>query len=42
MIRLFIENREVELGDSFNAPLTKTFENLENPTKIINDYSKTV
>lgn len=42
MIRLFIENKEVELGDSFSAPLTKTFENLENPTQIINTFSKTV
>lgn len=42
MTRLFLENIEVELGENFNAPLTKTFENLDNPTQIINDYSKTV
>lgn len=43
MIRLFIENKyEAELGDNFNVPLTKAFENLENPTQILNTYSKTV
>lgn len=42
MIKLYIENQLVELGENFSVPLTKTFENLENPTQIINTYSKTV
>ena len=42
MIRLFLENKEVELGENFSCPITRTFENLENPTQIINSFSKTV
>lgn len=42
MIRLFLENKEVELGENFSCPITKTFEDIQNPTSIINDYSKTI
>lgn len=42
MIRLFLENKDVELNETFNAPVTKTFESLQNPTSIINEYSKTI
>ena len=41
-IRLIVGGYEVELGENFSVPLTKTFENLENPTQIINTYSKTI
>lgn len=42
MIRLFIENREIELTDDVQFAITSQFENLSNPTDIINDWSKTV
>lgn len=42
MIRLFIENREIELDASVQFALTRQFENLSNPTSIINAWSKTV
>ena len=42
MIRLFIENTEIELTDDIQIALTKQFEDLSNPTNIINDWSKTV
>ena len=42
MIRLFIENTEIELTEDVQIALTKQFENLSNPTNIINDWSKTV
>lgn len=42
MIKLYIENKLVELDENFSAPITKTFENLNNPTQIINTYSKTI
>lgn len=42
MIRLFIENNEVELNEDFSCPITKTFEDIENPTNIKNDFSKTI
>lgn len=41
-VRLFIENREVELDESVQFAITKEFEELSNPTIIINDWSKTV
>jgi hypothetical protein len=41
-IQLILENQEVELTNDVNIPLTKTFENLENPTDIITDYSKSI
>ena len=40
--RLFIENQEVELNSSTSFPLTKTFEDLSDPTAIISDWSKTI
>ena len=40
--RLFIENKEVELDKSVQFAITKQFEDLSNPTAIINDWSKTV
>lgn len=42
MTRLFIENREIELDESVQFAITKQFEDLTNPTNIINDWSKTV
>lgn len=42
MVRLFIENNELELDESVQIALTKQFEELSNPTTIINDWSKTV
>lgn len=41
-IRLIIENKEVELDESVHFSLNKQFEDLSNPTTIINDWSKTV
>ena len=40
--RLFIENREIELDETVQFAITKQFEDLSNPTTIINDWSKTV
>ena len=42
MTRLFIENQEVEMDKSVQFAITKQFEDLSNPTTIINDWSKTV
>ena len=42
MLRLFIEDKEVELNESVQVAITKQFEDLSNPTTIINDWSKTV
>lgn len=42
MIRLFIENSELELTKDVQVAITKQFEDLSNPTDIINDWSKTV
>ena len=42
MVRLFIENQEVELDKTVQFALTTQFENLSNPTDIINTWSKTV
>lgn len=41
-IRLFIENREIDLDKNVEFAITKQFEDLTNPTVIINDWSKTV
>lgn len=41
-IRLFIENKEVELNNEVQFNITKQFEDLSNPTVIINEWSKTV
>lgn len=40
--RLFIQNREIELDETVQFAITKQFEDLSNPTTIINDWSKTV
>lgn len=40
--RLFIENREIDLDETVQFAITKQFEELSNPTTIINDWSKTV
>ena len=40
--RLFIENKEIELDETVQFAITKQFEDLSNPTTIINDWSKTV
>ena len=40
--RLIIENREIELDETVQFAITKQFEDLSNPTTIINDWSKTV
>ena len=42
MVRLFIQNTEVELTDDVQFAITKQFEDTTNPTDIINDWSKTV
>lgn len=42
MIRLFVENKEVDLNDDVQVAISKQFEDLSNPTTIINDWSKTV
>lgn len=42
MVRLFIENREIELTETVQVAISKQFEDLSNPTSIINDWSKTV
>lgn len=42
MVRLYIQNKEVELTDDVQFAITSQFEDLSNPTTIINDWSKTV
>lgn len=42
MVRLFIEEREVELDDSVQFAITKQFEDITNPTSIINSWSKSI
>lgn len=42
MLRLFLEGQELELTDNIQVAITKQFEDLTNPTKIKNDWSKTV
>lgn len=42
MVRLFIENQEIEITNDVQVAITKQFEELSNPTIIINDWSKTV
>lgn len=41
-VQLFLDNEEVELTSDIVFPLNKTFESLNNPTKIFVDYSKTI
>ena len=40
--QLFLEGLEVDLTDVINIPLTKSFEDLSNPTNINNEFSKTI
>lgn len=42
MIRLFLENHEVELDKNVQFAITKTFEDVTSPADIKNDWSKTV
>ena len=42
MVRLFVENREVDLADSIDYTINKQFTDVSNPTDIINDWSKTI
>ena len=42
MLRLWIENKELELTQDVQVAITKQFEDLTNPTSIINEWSKTV
>lgn len=42
MLRLFLENQELELKDDVQVAITKQFEDVTNPTTIINDWSKTI
>ena len=41
-IQLFLANQEVELSEAIRFPLNKTFSDLNNPTDIIVDYSKSI
>lgn len=41
-LRIFIENRELDTLDSVTVPITKQYEEIDDPTVICNDYSKTV
>ena len=41
-IQLFIEGQELELTEAVKFAITKQFDDLTNPTTIINDWSKTV
>lgn len=41
-IALFLENKEIELNSEVQFAITRTWEDLTNPTTIINDWSKTV
>lgn len=41
-IQLFLAGEEVELTQNISFPLNKTFSNLNNPTDIIVDYSKSI
>lgn len=42
MLRLFLENREVELSQDIQVAITGQFEDISNPTLIKNDWSKTI
>lgn len=42
MVNLYIENEYIELDKEVQFAITKTFEDITNPTSIINDWSKTV
>ena len=42
MLRLILENKELELDENIQFAITRQFEDITNPTTIINDWSKTV
>lgn len=42
MVRLFLENKEVELDSNIQFAINKQFEDISSPTDIKNDWSKTV
>lgn len=42
MIRLFLENHEIELNKSVSFAINKQFEDVSSPTDIKNDWSKTI
>ena len=42
MVSLYIENQFIELDNTVQFAITKQFEDITNPTSIINDWSKTV
>lgn len=41
-IELYIENQLIELDEAVSFAITKQFEDIANPTTIINDWSKTI
>jgi hypothetical protein len=41
-IELYIENQPIELDKNVTFAITKQFEDLSNPTTIINDWTKTI
>ena len=41
-IQLFLEDQEVELNEKVSFPLNRSFENLNDPTSILVEYSKTI
>lgn len=42
MIRLFLDNKEIEIDNNTTFPLSKLFENLNNPTEYYSEFSKTI
>lgn len=42
LTQLYLEDFEVELPDNVNFAVNKTFEELNNPTIICNDWSKSL
>lgn len=41
-VQLYLSDQLMELDETVNFPLTKTFDDINNPTSIITEYSKTV
>ena len=41
-LQLFVEDQELDLTGTETFPLNKTFDNLNNPTDIIVEYSKSI
>ena len=42
MIKLFLNNINIDLTEDVSFPITREFEELSNPTILINDWSKTI